>query len=153
MNLTTQNFRVTFTSFFVVALLFLASSKIQAQTPSVEIPPSFPGGDAELFKFLSSNIKYPKIAKEQNLQGTVYSTFVVDKTGIIRDIKITKGIGEACDNEVLRVISLMPNWEPGTQNGEPINSQYKLPIRFTMPEEIEEQNLEEKGKKRKKQSR
>lgn len=98
----------------------------------VEEPPLFPGGDDKLFEYLSKNIKYPTIAKENNIQGRVYVTFVVDKDGKVKDAKVLRGIGGGCDEEALRVVKNMPEWKPGRQNGRSVLVQYNLPVLFNL---------------------
>lgn len=98
----------------------------------VEEPPSFPGGEDKLLEYLSRNIKYPTIAKENNITGRVYVTFVVDKEGKVKDAKILRGIGGGCDDEALRVVKAMPEWKPGRQNGRSVMVQYNLPVVFNL---------------------
>jgi protein TonB len=98
----------------------------------VEIAPVFPGGDAELFKFFRNNIIYPPRARENNTQGYVYLTFVVDKRGKISDVKLLHGIGDGCEEEAIRVVKKMPDWIPGKMGGEPVAVQYNLPINFRL---------------------
>ncbi|MFN4124105.1 MAG: energy transducer TonB [Flavobacteriales bacterium] len=98
----------------------------------VEQMPEFPGGEEELFKYLSKNIKYPAMARESGLTGTVYVTFVVEGDGKITDVKILRGIGGGCDQEALRVVQNMPPWKSGKQNGRPVRVQCNLPIKFTL---------------------
>jgi periplasmic protein TonB len=98
----------------------------------VEEMPSFPGGEAELFKYLGKNIKYPQMATDAGISGVVYVTFVVDKDGKIRDVKVLRGIGGGCDEEAVRVVKSMPSWKPGKQRGKAVTVQYNLPIRFTL---------------------
>lgn len=98
----------------------------------VEEMPSFPGGEAELFKYLGKAIKYPDIAKDAGISGVVYMTFVVDENGKVRDPKVLRGIGGGCDEEATRVVKSMPAWDPGKQRGKPVRVQYNLPIRFTL---------------------
>lgn len=98
----------------------------------VEDMPSFPGGDAALMKYLANNIKYPAIAKDAGIQGTVYVTFVVDEKGNVTDVKVLRSIGGGCDEEAIRVVENMPKWKPGKQRGKPVKVQYNLPIRFTL---------------------
>ncbi|MCW5900149.1 MAG: energy transducer TonB [Flavobacteriales bacterium] len=98
----------------------------------VEEMPSFPGGEAELFKYLGKNIKYPQMATDAGISGVVYVTFVVDRDGKIRDVKVLRGIGGGCDEEAVRVVKAMPPWKPGKQRGKPVTVQYNLPIRFTL---------------------
>ncbi|MCX6230618.1 MAG: TonB family protein [Bacteroidetes bacterium] len=98
----------------------------------VEQNPDFPGGEAEMQKFLHNNIKYPAIAREAGIEGTVYVTFVVSRSGKISNIKILRGIGGGCDDEAIRVIRLMPEWKPGKQNGQAVPVQFNMPIKFVL---------------------
>jgi len=98
----------------------------------VEVMPQFPGGDDELYKFLGKHLQYPAEAKKNGIEGVVYVSFVVYEDGTIREAKVLRGIGGGCDAEALRVIRLMPNWEPGTQRGKAVRVHYNLPIRFTL---------------------
>jgi TonB family protein len=96
----------------------------------VEEMPSYPGGEAELSKFLASNLSVPDDARKAGIHGTVYATFLVKEDGTVTDAKIIRGIGQSCDNEVLRVISLMSKWYPGKQNGRPVSVQFNMPVNF-----------------------
>ncbi|MBK8443334.1 MAG: energy transducer TonB [Sphingobacteriales bacterium] len=96
----------------------------------VELMPQFPGGDAELLKYLRSNIQYPEEAKRLKIEGKVFVSFVVEKDGNIANAKVLRGIGGGCNEEALRVIQNMPKWVPGLQGGEPVSVSFKLPIVF-----------------------
>ncbi|MBC9932445.1 M56 family metallopeptidase [Chitinophaga qingshengii] len=99
----------------------------------VEHPPTFVGGEEELAKYLSKNIRYPKDAVEHKATGTIFVQFVVDKEGHIqqaRTVGSKKGYG--LEEEALRVVKEMPEWNAGVQNGRKVNVQFNLPIRFTM---------------------
>jgi len=97
----------------------------------VEIMPSFPGGEAALAKFLRANMHYPQMAVENGVQGKVYVQFIVDQEGNITGIKTTGArIGAGLEEEALRVIKLMPKWNPGKQNGQAVNVQFNLPVGF-----------------------
>lgn len=98
----------------------------------VEQVPAFPGGNDALFAYLQKNIKYPPIARENGIEGKVFLSFVVDKSGQIRDIKVKRGIGGGCDEEAVRVVRNMPSWKPGKQNGKEVNVMFTLPIKFTL---------------------
>ncbi len=97
---------------------------------SAEQMPEFPGGIGALDQYLMRNLRYPQRAKQANVSGQVFVQFVVTETGEIRELRILKGIGFGCDEEAVRVVSQMPNWKPGEQNGKPISVQYNLPIQF-----------------------
>jgi protein TonB len=98
----------------------------------VEKMPAFPGGEAELMKWLQKNIDYPEIAKEQNIQGTVNLRFVVKPDGSIDDVQIIKSLDKSCDQEAVRAMKKMPRWIPGEQNGKAVNVYYNLPVRFKL---------------------
>lgn len=99
----------------------------------VEEMPEFPGGgEKALLQYLSNNIKYPAIARENGITGTVYVTFEIDQNGRVKDAKILRGIGGGCDEEALRVVMNMPPWKPGKQRGKPVRVQYNLPVRFVL---------------------
>ncbi len=96
--------------------------------------PEFPGGRAELTKFLSKNVAYPRDAEKKGLEGRVIVSFTVEKTGEIIDVKILKGVSESLDKEAIRVVKLMPKWKPGKNNGVPVNVKYKVDIVYKIPE-------------------
>lgn len=99
---------------------------------TVEQNPEFPGGATEMYKYIGERIKYPKLAQQMKVEGKVFLRFVVQKNGEIGDIKILKGIGYGCDEEAVRVISQMPKWTPGKQNGKPVNVYLTMPIKFAL---------------------
>ncbi len=98
----------------------------------VEEMPTFPGGDESRVKFLTENIKYPQMAKESGIQGTVFVTFVIDEKGRVADVKVLRGIGGGCDEEAIRVVKMMPPWNAGKQSGKPVRVQFNMPIKFTL---------------------
>lgn len=98
----------------------------------VEEMPTFPGGDESRVKFLTENIKYPQMAKESGIQGTVFVTFVIDERGRVADVKVLRGIGGGCDEEAIRVVKMMPPWNAGKQSGKPVRVQFNMPIKFTL---------------------
>ena len=98
----------------------------------VEQMPSFPGGDAELMKYLSSHIKYPVVAEENGIQGRVIATFVVERDGSISDVKVIKSVDPSLDKEAIRVLKSMPKWIPGRQNGSAVRVKYTVPVTFRL---------------------
>ncbi len=98
----------------------------------VEKMPSFPGGDAELFKYLSQNVKYPVIAQENGVQGRVICQFVVNRDGSIVDVEVVRSVDASLDKEAIRVIKSMPKWSPGQQRGKPVRVKYTLPVNFKL---------------------
>jgi len=103
-----------------------------APVPIAEIMPEFEGGIKKLFQYLSDNTKYPKMAKDAGIQGTVYIQFTVGKTGEIKDVKILKSVNDLLDKEAIRVVKSMPNWKPGKQSGRTVSVLYNLPITFVL---------------------
>jgi TonB family protein len=102
---------------------------------SVEQVPEFKGGLEAFGKFLATNMKYPKAARDNNVQGRVIITFVVEKDGSLSNMKVVRGIGSGCDEEAVRVLSISPAWKPGIQNGKPVKVQYSVPISFTLADD------------------
>ena len=98
----------------------------------VEQMPSFPGGDAELMKYLSTHIKYPVVAEENGIQGRVIATFVVERDGSISDVKVIKSVDPSLDKEAIRVLKSMPKWIPGKQNGSAVRVKYTVPVTFKL---------------------
>jgi len=99
---------------------------------TVEKPPTFPGGEQDLLKFLAENIQYPPLARENNIQGTVAISFVVGKDGRVSDVNILKDIGGGCGKEAERVVQSMPRWSPGEANGHAVKVRFTLPVRFRL---------------------
>lgn len=98
----------------------------------VETNPSFPGGEAKMYAYLGKNMKYPPIARDNNIQGRVYVSFVVEKNGAITDVRVLRGIGGGCDEEAIRVVKSMPKWSAGKQRGKPVRVRFNLPIVFKL---------------------
>ena len=98
----------------------------------VETRASFPGGDVALYSFLQRNLRYPEQAQIHDIQGRVVVRFVVNRDGTIEQVCIAKGVSEELDQEAVRVIKLMPKWEPGLNNGTPVRSYFSLPITFRL---------------------
>ncbi|MCC7464817.1 MAG: energy transducer TonB [Saprospiraceae bacterium] len=92
--------------------------------------PEFPGGESGMVKFLAENMKYPPLARENGIQGTVVVSFIIDDSGTVRNPVILKDIGGGCGKEALRVVGTMPKWTPGMANGKPVSVKYTLPLRF-----------------------
>ena len=98
----------------------------------VEDPPHFPGGEPALMKYLNTHIRYPDLARESGIQGTVYLSFVVEPSGNIDHVKVLRGIGGGCDEEAVKVVKEMPKWTPGKQRGKPVRVAFHLPVKFTL---------------------
>ena len=99
----------------------------------VEQMPEYPGGEAEMRKFIAENVQYPEDAKLSGASGTAYIKFVVDKNGKVTLPEIIKSSGtESIDNEALRVIKMLPDFKPGMQSGQAVDVQLTVPIKFAM---------------------
>jgi len=109
-----------------------ASEKIY---DTVDDMPEFPGGQEALLNFLYTNIKYPKVARENDIQGMSVVEFIVEKDGTISNVKIKRSIGSGIDEEALRVVGLMPNWQPGMQDDKTVRVEFILPIRFKLTDD------------------
>ena len=100
----------------------------------VDQMPQFPGGEQALMDFVSKNVKYPEEAKNKNIAGRVFVSFVVEKDGSINEVKVLRGIGGGCDEEAVRVIKSMPKWKPGKQKGQPVRVNFQMPFVFKLDE-------------------
>ena len=98
----------------------------------VEKAPAPKNGMAAFYQFVSEELKYPRSAMANQVQGKVFVQFVVDKNGLLKDFAVVKGIGFGCDEEAIRVLKKSPIWEPGKQRGVPVNVRMILPIRFML---------------------
>ncbi len=94
--------------------------------------PGFPGGNDALHEFLGNNLDYPEDARRIGIEGKVYVTFVVDELGNVVNVKVPRPIGGGCDEEAIRVVEMMPRWEPGLLKGKPVKVTYQLPIIFRL---------------------
>jgi len=98
----------------------------------VESMPEPKGGLQSFYDFINKNLRYPSMARKLGVEGKVFVEFVVDKSGELVRIKILKGIGSGCDEEVMRVMKKAPAWNPGKQRGVPVNVRKTLPIYFKL---------------------
>ncbi|NEM99590.1 energy transducer TonB [Pontibacter burrus] len=98
----------------------------------VEQMPEFPGGEMEMHKYISKNIRYPAAAQRAGIEGLVVVSFVVSRTGEISEVKVLKGLGAGTDEEAIRVIKSMPKWNPGKQNGRAVPVRFTVPVRYTI---------------------
>lgn len=98
----------------------------------VEDMPAFPGGDAALLKYIAENVKYPPIAKENGITGVVYVSYIVDRDGSVKDVKVVRGADPFLDKEAIRVVKTLKGYKPGKQRGKPVPVQFTIPIRFVL---------------------
>ncbi len=140
---------------FGIVLLLLSSSLLQAQQDTngsvadtslksqhseslmqvydtADIMPQYPGGQDSMFRFILNHLDYPKKAREEGVSGRVLAEFVVTETGKLEDIRIVKSVSPECDQEVIRIIKLMPDWVPGIKDGKAVRVKMNLPFRFQL---------------------
>lgn len=104
----------------------------------VEKMPSFPGGDAELLKYIATNIKYPKESQDNGEQGRVICSFIVGRDGSVNNPEVLRGVTPLLNGEAVRVINTMPRWNPGMQRGKAVAVKYTVPITFRLKSPVEE---------------
>lgn len=105
---------------------------------ALENPPSYPGGINEFYNFLGKAMKYPVLASDNEIQGTVFVSFTVEKDGSLNDIKVDRKLGYGTDEEAVRVLKLSKKWNPGMQNGRAVRVKYNVPIKFSLNTEKQE---------------
>lgn len=98
----------------------------------VDQQPEYAGGYDAMIAFIKKNMVYPPNARRMQIEGTVHVSFVVSKTGEISDVKVLRGIFGECDREAVRVVQIMPKWNPGKQNGHPVNVRFIMPLKFRL---------------------
>lgn len=99
---------------------------------NVEEMPVFPGGEEALLKYIAENTKYPETAKEQSIQGKILVRFCITSKGGITQVSVLQGVSPDLDNEAMRVIKTLPEFEPGKQGGKPVSVWFVIPITFTL---------------------
>ena len=114
----------------------LAPLTVDPQNPLnfhvVEDLPQYPGGATEFLKWLTKNLRYPTVARNNHTQGKVVAVFYVEKDGSISGVKITKSLSPECDKEALRVLNMMPHWQPGVYHDQPCRTKVCIPIVFKL---------------------
>jgi len=110
------------------------TAKVVSTKLSTREKPRFPGGESELRKFLSLNLRYPSQALEGKVEGEVIVSFRIDEAGHVSEPVVLKGLGHGCDEEAIRVVKNMPDWVPARKNGKHVTVVYNLPIVFELPE-------------------
>ena len=123
--------------FLISILSFSQSDSNRIAQPNEERPftiveqmPSFPGGEEKMMTFVRKNLNTPESAMKDNVHGRVYVSFVVNKTGDVENVKVIKGIRSDVNNAAIDVVTKMPKWKAGQQNGRPVNVVFNLPIDF-----------------------
>ena len=109
--------------------------EVKVEAPPLEFAenmPEFPGGNAACIAWLTKEAKYPVVATEMGLSGTVMIGFVVERDGSITNVKVNRGVDPILDREAVRAVSAMPKWIPGKQNGEPVRVYHSVPVIFRL---------------------
>lgn len=107
-----------------------SSSSENSINDGVEVMPEFPGGPQALFNYLNANVKFPRIAEENGIQGKVVVSYVIDIDGSVTDVQVVQSVHPALDKEAMRVIKNMPKWIPGKHDGKAVQVKYSVPINF-----------------------
>lgn len=98
----------------------------------VEDMPEFPGGEGALRNYIAENVRYPEMAKENDIQGTVYVRFVVDTDGSVKNVEVLRGPDPLLNKEAVRVVQSLPKWKPGKQRGKAVKVSHSVPIKFAL---------------------
>ena len=98
----------------------------------VEVMPQYPGGQIAMMKYIMENIKYPKQAMKEGIQGRVTVSFIVEKDGRVSNVRLLRSVQSALDKEAVRVVKSMPKWSPGKHNGKPVRVRFNLPVMFKL---------------------
>jgi periplasmic protein TonB len=114
------------------AIATVTAVSANIETTSLDINPSFPGGELALKSFLERNIQYPEEAINDGVEGTIKVAFEINEKGELSAIKILNKIGAGCDEEAKRVLKMMPKWNPGIYNGKPVSSRWEIPMSFKL---------------------
>ena len=99
---------------------------------AVEVIPEFPGGTEALLSFIKDNLKYPQKAIDEQTEGRVIVQFVIDKTGKVSSPEVIRGVTSELDQAALDIVSALPDWKPGEQDGQKVNVKYTLPVVFKL---------------------
>lgn len=101
----------------------------------VEKKAEFPGGRVALMNYLRDNLQYPQEVLADSVQGVVMVKFVVTNDGVVKDIKVMRGVHKSLDKEAVRVVRKMPKWTPAQLRGKDVSSWFTLPIHFRLPQQ------------------
>lgn len=98
----------------------------------LEDKPEYPGGEAALLTYIALNTKYPQLAKENEITGKVFVSFIINQNGEVTNVIIKRGVHPSLDEEAIRVVKTLPKWKPGKQRGKPVRVEYIIPITFVL---------------------
>ena len=140
---------IPFLLLFVLAMAPVCSSSAQDNQDEI-VMPQFPGGEAELHKYIISELEYPLDARLNNEKGEVLVAFSVGMDGYITGVRVVRSVSKSLDAEAVRVVSKMPPWIPGKKNGRPVRAEMSIPINFKVIYENKFTDENARGKKTKK---
>ena len=142
---------IPFIFLVVFSVIPVSESYAQKSKDKIEMP-QFPGGEAELHKYIISELQYPLEARINKESGEVLVAFSVGMDGYISGVRVVRSVSESLDAEALRVVSKMPVWIPGKKNGRTVRAEMSIPIKFSVNYEnkfVDDDNDAEKAKKAK----
>ena len=142
---------IPFIFLVVFSIIPVSESYAQKSKDKIEMP-QFPGGEAELHKYIISELQYPLEARINKESGEVLVVFSVGMDGYISGVRVVRSVSESLDAEAVRVVSKMPVWIPGKKNGRTVRAEMSIPIKFSVNYEnkfVDDDNDAEKAKKAK----
>ncbi|HVW14969.1 MAG TPA: energy transducer TonB [Mucilaginibacter sp.] len=110
----------------------VALDSVSSVFTAVEQEPTYPGGLKKWFNYIKTNLQYPEKAKESQVEGKVFISFIVEKDGTVTFPKVVRGIGNGCDEEAVRLLKNSPKWNPGMQNGHVVRVSYMTIVDFKL---------------------
>ena len=116
----------------------VAPSKSKRVYEVVEEMPSYPGGKPAIAAYIAKAVKYPGPCIDNKIEGRVMCRFTITRDGLVKDVVVTKSVDPLLDKEAVRVISLMPKWNPARHNGERVDAKYTLPVTFRLAQDVED---------------
>lgn len=134
---TRKNVSLKVTLMMLVLLFSFTTSTAQTKKNNmvfdvVEVMPQFPGGQTAMLQYMMKNIKYPKQAMKEGIQGRVTVSFIVEKDGRVSNVRLLRSVQPLLDKEAIRVVKSMPKWSPGKQKGKPVRVRFNLPVMFKL---------------------
>lgn len=119
-------------AFFICSFTQVSAQEEEPIFVIVDQMPEFNSGPSGLGTFIHSNLSYPREALDNKKEGIVIASFVVEKNGSVSNISIVRGLGYGCDEEVLRLIKMMPKWKPGKKDSKAVRVKLNIPIEFKL---------------------
>jgi len=118
--------------FYLSGFLNLKAQQEDKVFVMVEVPPEFPGGDNAMLEFFSDNSFFVEKPVSKSINGVIFVQFIIETDGSVSNVKILKGLNPEVDEKLVKVISMMPKWTPGTQNGENVRVSFNIPVKFAL---------------------